>query len=109
MHGRFSLTAMGMAGLIAACGAPTPSSTVVDSADASFDSLYLACVRNAGVDLGHAQVLVNAHSEPLFVKTGIDVEAEVHGPCLERIGGPPAELTTSSWGSSQLGPPPVFD
>jgi len=50
------------------------------------DAAYEACARALGFDPGFAQVLV-VNGRPDLVKTGRDVPAHVHGPCLSQIGG----------------------
>ena len=56
---------------------------------------YADCVLAAGFDAGGAQVLFE-NGRPRRVKTGKNVPAEFHVPCLTAIGG--VEVSGSSWG-----------
>jgi len=53
----------------------------------AFDAAYDACAKSFGFDPGGAQVLLDESGRPDWVKTGRDVPAWVHRPCLVRIGG----------------------
>jgi hypothetical protein len=53
----------------------------------SRDLQYEECAVERGFDPGGVQV-VFMRGRAQFVKTGLDVPAEVHLPCLEQIGGP---------------------
>ena len=48
---------------------------------------YEACLQNLEFEPGGAQVLVGEDGTPWWVKTGNDVPADLHGPCIEQIGG----------------------
>ena len=51
------------------------------------DAGYEACVVAGGFDPGGVQVVVAETGVPEWVKTGRDVPAAIHGPCLVQIGG----------------------
>jgi hypothetical protein len=51
------------------------------------DARYEQCAIEAGFDPGGVQVVTSASGRPELVKTGRDVPGEIHGPCLEEIGG----------------------
>ena len=56
---------------------------------------YADCVLAAGFDSRGAQVLFE-NGRPWWVKTGVEVPAEFHEPCLTAIGG--VGVSGSSWG-----------
>lgn len=66
-------------------------------------TLYFRCIMREGFDPGFsidfginfAQVIWSDDGVPLAVKTGLDVPAEFHGPCIESIGG--TDIGESSW------------
>jgi hypothetical protein len=55
---------------------------------------YLACAREKGFDPQVADVLVDRSDKPTFVKTGNEVPAAVHRPCLVRLGGDDPHTTS---------------
>jgi hypothetical protein len=85
---------------VAANSAETNSSTLSPFSP-TLDARYEACVKAAGFDPGGVQVLVRvggdvptpegasnpAVGQPAWVKTGVDVPAGIHSPCMVQIGG----------------------
>lgn len=89
----------------------SPSGVAADSSEANsstlspfspaLDARYEACVKAAGFDPGGVQVLLwvegdvptpegasnPAAGQPSWVKTGVDVPASIHSPCMVQIGG----------------------
>jgi hypothetical protein len=63
------------------------------------DGAYLACAREKGFDLEMAEVLVDKSEKPVWAKTGIQVPANVHRPCLIRVGG--EDPMTTSYGQAE--------
>lgn len=62
------------------------------------DFAYKDCLREKGFDSGGlVQVSVDAFERPDGVKVGYEVPANVHGPCMVRIGG--VDRGTSSYGT----------
>lgn len=61
------------------------------------DRPYLACARKLGFDPSFAQVIVDAADKPSGAKTGREVPADVHSPCLVRLGGD--DPSSSSYGN----------
>ena len=97
-------TARGAASSAVPGAGPAPARPVAVTAVAGaqpvdLDAEYYACALAAGFDPGGVQVLrwsgtegpagagLPAPGTPYWVKTGRDVPAAVHGPCLARIGG----------------------
>lgn len=68
----------------------------------TLDDLYQECLSAMAFDPAGAQVLIDETGKPWWVKTGLDVPPDLHGPCLAEIGGEPNGL--SSWGD--FGRPP---
>jgi hypothetical protein len=66
------------------------------------DGPYLACAQEKGFDPEVAEVLVDKSDTPMFVKTGYEVPADVHRPCLVRLGG--QDPISTSYGNGR--PPP---
>jgi hypothetical protein len=69
-------------------GPPPPGGfvTLADQ-DSGLDRAYDGCVKARGFDPGGVQVLLREGSVPWWVKTGHDVPAAMHRPCLQAIGG----------------------
>ncbi len=71
--------------------------------DANTDSIvkrYTDCVVAAGLnDVGGTQPVWDDAGRLVWMKTGIDVPAEVHSPCFLAVGGTGTSLGTSSWGN----------
>ena len=66
------------------------------------DAAYLACAREKGFDPQRAEVLADKTDQPMFVKTGYEVPAQVHRPCLIRLGGD--DPFSTSYGNDRPAP-----
>lgn len=77
--------------------ASAPNENPESAPESSRKRSYEECLLSRGFDPGGVQVLINKAGKPWWVKTGRDVPAEIHGPCMEEIGGMVNGL--SSWGS----------
>jgi hypothetical protein len=95
---------------IATAGAVPSPSLRPPTQTASQDDRYESCVKAARFDPGGVQVLVSVAGEvrpdndptmptgtPVWVKTGRDVPAAIHRPCLQAVGG--KKTQTSSYGN----------
>ena len=76
-------------------GPPPPGGFVTRAdQDPRFDRAYDSCVKARGFDPGGVQVLVGDGAVPWWVKTGRDVPAAIHRPCLQAIGGADPRLSS---------------
>lgn len=75
---------------------PPPAGGFVTRSDQvpAFDRAYETCVKARGFDPGGVQVLVGDGAVPWGVKTGRDVPAVIHRPCLQAVGGPDPRLSS---------------
>lgn len=60
---------------------------------------YVDCLEDAGVEGVQVQPVMSGDGALVWMKTGIDVPADVHGPCYRAVGGTGVSLQTSSWGN----------
>lgn len=70
-------------GVWVANGSPITPLPEIDSLSVEYE----ACLQDLGFEPGGVQVLVDENGRPWWVKTGNGVPADLHGPCIEQIGG----------------------